>query len=144
MSDYCERFSEVWSLLATIEPASSQAEQNTGFVSLANYHRAVIIIHVGALGGDVDCDVEQAINTSGDDVKTVQANTKDITLTAVTDDDTVSVIEVRTAELDVDNRFDCINLEMTPAQAGIVSAQIWGGVSRYQPVPTTNLDSVTD
>ena len=144
MSSYTQRFSEVWSLLATIDPASSQAEQNTGFVSLANYHRAVIIIHVGALGGDVDCDVEQATNTSGGSAKTLDSGNKDITLTAVTDDNTVSVIEVRTAELDVDNRFDCINLEMTPAQAGIVSAQIWGGMSRYQPVPTTNLDSVTD
>lgn len=144
MADYTERYSEVWSLLATIDPASHSAVQDTGYVSLANYHRGLIVVHTGVLGGNLDVDVEQAINTSGGSAKTLDSGNKDIALVATTDDDTVSVIEIRTAELDVDNRFDCINVEVTPASAGIFSVQLWGGVSRYQPVPTTNLDSVTD
>lgn len=141
---YTERFSESWSLLAAINPASYNTVQDSGFVSLANYHRAVIIIHAGVLGGDLDVDIEQATTTAGAGIKTLDGGNKDITLTATTDDDTVSVIEVRTAELDVDNAFDCINVEATPAAAGIFSIQIWGGVARYQPVSTANLDSVTD
>ena len=35
---YTEQFSEVHALLATINPASYDAETNSGYVSLANYH----------------------------------------------------------------------------------------------------------
>ncbi len=143
---FTERFSEGAQLLAKINPASYSSEQNTGFVSLANFHRAVIIIHAGVLGNNVDVDIEQATNTSGSGtVKTVDSNSKDINLTATTDNNTVSVIEIRSEELDIANGYDCINVEATPAGAGaIFGVQIWGIAPRYKPVATTNLDSVTD
>lgn len=144
MADYTERFSEVWSLLGTINPASHTTEQNTGYVSLHQYHRAVVIIHTGVIGGNLDVDIEEATDTSGSSSQSMDSGNKDITLTATTDDNTVSVIEIRTEEMDVTNLRDCVNVEVTPAQAGIFGVQIWGGVPRYAPVSTTNLDSVTD
>jgi hypothetical protein len=145
MADYTERFSEVWSLLADIDPASYTTEQNTGYVCLDRYHRAVVIIHCGVLGSGLDVDLEQGTDTSGSGGKTLDSGNKDITLTATTDNNTVSVIEIRTEELDVTGGFDCVNVEITPAgQGDIFGAQIWGGVPRYAPVSTTNLDSVTD
>jgi hypothetical protein len=144
MADYTERFSEVWSLLADIDPASYNTEQNTGYVCLDRYHRAVVIIHTGVISGNLDVDLEQGTDTSGSGGKTLDSGGKDITLTATTDNNTVSVIEIRTAELDVSGRFDCINVEVTPGAAGIFGVQIWGGVPRYAPVSTSNLDSVTD
>ena len=51
---YTQRFTEGAALLAAINPASYNSVQDTGFVSLANYQRAVIIIHAGVLGGDLD------------------------------------------------------------------------------------------
>ena len=140
---YTERFSEAWEYLGGINPASHSAEKNSGYKSLANYERAVIIIHAGVLGGNVDIDVEQGTDTSGTSGKALDSNTKDITLTATTDDNTVSVIEIRPEEFDIANGFDCLNLEMTPASAGIFSAQIWAQ-PKYKPAATTNLDSVTD
>ena len=42
---YTERFSEVHELRADINPAAHTTEQNSGYVSLAKFHRAVIIIN---------------------------------------------------------------------------------------------------
>ena len=146
MADYTERFSEVAAYLGGIDPASYTTEQNTGYVSLANYHRAVIIIHAGVLQDTIDVDVEAAQDTAGTGPGSFDAASKDITLTLTTDNDTVSVIEIRTEELDIAGGDDCINLEMTPGgqNGSIFGAQIWGLVPRFAPVATTNLDSVTD
>ena len=145
MADYTERFSEVAAYLGGINPASYTSEQNSGYVSLANYHRAVIIIHAGVLGQNVDIDIEAAQDTSGTGPGSFDTASKDILLTATTDNNTVSVIEIRTEELDIAGGDDCINVEATPAGASaIFGVQIWGLVPRFAPVPTTTLDSVTD
>lgn len=140
---YTERFSEGWEYLGGINPASYNSEQNTGYKDLGNYVRAVIIIHAGVLGGNVDIDVEQATDTSGTSAKTFDSGGKDVALVATTDNNTVSVIEIRPEEFDIANKFDCINLEVTPASAGIISAQLWAQ-PRFKPAATTTLDSVTD
>ena len=139
---YTERFSERWALLATIEPASYTTEQNTGLVSCQNYTRMAVIIHCGVIGGTLDVDVEQATSTTGTP-KTFDSGGKDITLTATTDNDTVSVIEIKGEEFDVANVYDCLNVEVTPASAGIFGVQLWGQAV-YPPASTTLLDSVTD
>jgi len=141
---YMERFTEHAALLATIDPASYSTEQNTGYVSLANYHRAVVLIHCGVIGGNLDIDIEQATDTSGTSAKSFDSGGKDIAKTATTDNNTVSAIEIRNEELDIANKFDCINVEVTPASAGIFGVQVYGLAPRFKPVPTTNLDTVTD
>lgn len=142
---YTERFSETHTILGKINPASYAAEQNTGYVSLANYHRAVIILHAGVLGQNVGFDIEQATDTSGTSAKALDSGSKDVDWTATTDNNAVAVIEIRTEELDVNGGFDCINVEATPAgSAAIFSVEIWGAEPRYAPVSTANLDSVTD
>ena len=145
MADFTERFSEVCYPLGRINPASYNAEQNTGYVSVRDYHRVAIVIHAGVLGQNVDVDIEQATDTAASGAKAFASNSKDITLTATTDNNTVNVIEIRGEEFDVANAFDCLNLEMTPAGASsIFGAIIYGIVPRYAAVPTTNWDSVTD
>ena len=139
---YTERFSERWALLAVINPASHSTEQNAGAVSCANYSRVVAIIHCGVLGGDLDIDVEEAVTTTGA-LASFDAGGKDITKTATTDDDTVSVIEIKGEEFTVVSAYDCINVEVTPAAAGIFGVQIWG-LADFPPASTTNLDTVTD
>jgi hypothetical protein len=136
MADYTERFSEVWSLLGSIRGANVSTEQNTGYVSLANYHRAMIVVI------PVSVDLEQGTDTSGSGAKTVDSGGKDITVALA--DTAPSVIELRTAELDVTGGFDCINLEVTPTAGSYFWAGIFGGVPRFAPVSTTNYDSVTD
>ncbi len=144
--EYTQRFSEGAAVLAVINPATYTTEQNTGYVSLANYHRAVIIVHAGTLAGNLDVDVEEATSTAGAGAQTFDGSGKDITLTATTDDNTVSIIEIRTEECDVANNYDCINVELTPAgqASDIFSVLVLGLEPRFKPVPTTLVDSVTD
>ena len=142
MADYTERFSEVWSLLGQIRAVEATTEQNTGYVSLANYHRVMVEILPVSLTGALDVDVEQATTTAGAGAKTLDSGGKDVTVAQA--DTTPSIIEIRTEELDVTGGFDCINVEVTPGAASYFWVSIWGGVPRFAPVPTTNLDSVTD
>lgn len=141
---YTNRFSEAAAYLGGINPASYAAEQNTGYVSLANYHRAVIIIHTGVIGGNLDIDIEEGTDTSGTGAQTFDAGGKDITKTATTDNNTVSLIEIRTEECDVANNYDCINVEVTPGAGGIFGVEVWGLEPRFAPVATTNVDTITD
>jgi hypothetical protein len=142
MADYTERFSEVWSLLDNDVISSASSEQNSGYVSLANYHRCMIQIIPVSLGSDIDVDIEQGTDTSGTGAKTFDSGNHDITVAST--DTAPSIIEITTDELDVTNAFHCINVETTPTVASTYVVQIWGGVPRYAPVSTTNLDSVTD
>ncbi|MDD5517844.1 MAG: hypothetical protein PHV98_00650 [Candidatus Omnitrophica bacterium] len=141
--EYTQRFTEGAALLAKINPASHTTEQNTGYVSLANYHRAAIIIHAGVLGADLDVDIEEGTTTGGAGAQSFDSGGKDITIHNA-DDNTVSVIEIRTEECDVSNGYDCINVEATPGGASIFGIQVWGLEPRFKPVPTTGIDSITD
>ena len=142
MPNYTERFSEVCALLGQIRGANVSTEQNTGYVSVANYHRVVIQIYPVSLGSALDVDIEQGTNTSGSGAKTVDSGNKDITVAQT--DTTPSLIEIRTEELDVSGGFDCINVEVTPSAGSYFFAAIWGFVPRYAAVSTATLDSVTD
>lgn len=142
---YTERFSEVHDLLACINPASYQSEQNTGYVSLKNYHRLAIVCHAGVLGQDVDFDIEAAQDTSGTGAGSFDSGSKNFTWTATTDDNARTIIEIRPEELDIDGNDCCINVEATPAGASaIFCVQVWGIEPRFAPVPTTLLDAVVD
>lgn len=140
---YTERFSERWALLGTINPASHTTEQNTGFVSCANYSRVVALIHCGVIGGDLDVDVEESLTTAGTTTQQFDSGNKDITKTATTDNDTFSIIEIKGEEFDVADAYDCINIEVTPASAGIFSVALLG-LADFPPASTTLLDTVTD
>jgi hypothetical protein len=141
MADYTERFSEVWSLLGTITGNNDAAENNTGYISLANYHRVVVMVVPISLGSDLDVDLEQGTTTAGAGAKTVDSGGKDITVAST--DTAPSLIELRTEEMDVTGGFDCLNVEATPTVASYYWVGVWG-MPRFSPVSTTNLDSVTD
>lgn len=144
---YTERFTEQWQLIDTIYQlaGASNTEVNSGYNSLANFHRVVIVIHPLDINDDLDVDIEQATDTSGTGAKTFHAGDHDITV--ATTDTKPSVIEIQTEELDVTGKFDCLNVEVTTANTGGEGndyvVEIWG-MPRYKPVSTTNLDSVTD
>jgi hypothetical protein len=141
---YTQRFSEGAALLAKINPATYTTEQNTGYVSCALYQRVAVVIHAGALGGDLDVDIEEGTDTSGSGAQAFDSNGKDITIDSDDDDNTVSVIEIRGEEFDVNDGFDCLNVEVTPGSSSIFSVQVWGLEPRYAPVSTSGLNSVTD
>jgi len=148
MAGFTEKFIEVHEPLYVLHPISvtNGAEVFTSYVSLANYHRAFILINVGVMqsGATLDAVVHQATDTSGSSPKHLDP-TKAITqLTqAGSDSNSIVGIEIRTEELDVTNGFDCIALAYTVGTAAIImSIEIWGCVPRYAPAPVTDWNEV--
>lgn len=145
---YTARFTEQVAFLDRLDPDSyDPAVYDTGFNSMQRYHRAVVILIVGDMvqGSSLDMDIEQAINTDGDDIKAISGKSITTLTAAGLDSNKVVVVEIRTEELDVDNAFDCINAEVTVSDAAVEFALlILGTEPRYPPVPTTTLEEVVD
>jgi len=140
---FTERFTERWQLLDTIPPSSSSAEQNTGWISMANFQRVVFILQTGAIEdtGTVDLDIEVGTTSAGGTTATL----KSITQLTTADDNKVVVVEVRGEEMNVAGvEYDYIQGELTGANAaGITALQVWG-YCEYAPAVTTTIDEIVD
>ena len=143
---YTERFTEVhYPLDADYSDSFAIGHFTSDYVSLANYHRAVVVINVGdiAAGGAFDAHLLQATTTAG-------ASAKAITGKAIThlvqedgDGDALLAIELQTEELDVTNNFDCIALYFINTSAAVeLSYVIYGIEPRFPPTGTTNWTEV--
>lgn len=146
---YTERFTEVHYPLVGIAPAvySAAAEQITSYVSLANYHRAVLVIHIGtvAAGGTVQFRLLQATTTAGAGAKGIPTTaTQDKITTVLTGADSNWVaIELRTEELDVANGFDCVAFGYdVDTNTVALEATLYGIEPRFAAVPTTNYNEI--
>lgn len=144
---YNARFSEEWECLGVLygNALAAANESNTGYKSLAQMHRAVIIIHPVDVNDNLDVDIEQALDTAGTTPKAFHGGDKDATI--LTTDTKPTVIEIRSEELDVNGGYIAINVEVTCANTAgggnDYAVEIWG-LPRYTPADTTNLDSVID
>lgn len=144
--DYTARFSELHYPLA-VEHADSQAAGThlTSYVSLANYHRAVVVLDVGDMQSTatLDCKIRQATDTSGTGVKDVTDKAITQLTQAGGDGNQLLCIELQTEELDVDGGFDCITVSITIANANVeYSVIIYGIEPRYMPTATTNWEEI--
>jgi hypothetical protein len=147
---YTERFSEMHSPLVMVPPATytSAAEAITAYVSLANYHRAALVIHLGNVTatGTVLIRLLQATNTSGGSAKgipTTATQDKITSALANADDNGVVVIELRTEELDVDNGFDCVAIGYDVDTDSVpFSAILYGIETRFAPVASTAYNEI--
>lgn len=134
--------SEGLEYLGGIAPASYDTEQNTGAIDMSLYTQVMIVLHCGVIGGNLDVDIEQLITSTGTPAA-LDDNAKDIAKTATTDNDTVSVINVNAEELDKNDSYRYINVEVTPASAGIFGVTVWG-LPRYKPASGDLLDEVVE
>jgi hypothetical protein len=144
---YTEQFTEVHDILATLKPTAASAAvgvHNSGYVSLADYHRAFAWLAVGepGAGATIDVAITQATSVVGAGavpLLTVGAATKDPAQIVAADIGGHVGIEVRSEELDVTNLYVFINVSVTvtnnPFYYDLV---IFGIVSRYEPVGVTD------
>jgi hypothetical protein len=103
------------------------------YVSLKAYEHVGVVINSGNVAGNITVTLKQATAVAGtaekalafdsywkDGVKTaVTSDTFDIL--AASDDNTVIVIPIDASELDVDNGFDCLRVDLTdPSAAALV------------------------
>ena len=131
--------------LSPIYPASrNHVEANTGFVSMRDYHKAVFIISAGQIAalGTLDAEILQATDTLGTGVKAITG--KAIAPLDTNDDNSMSVIELDSSELDVTNGFDCIlgSISHGGHVAILSSALLIRHQPRFKPVGTDNIDEV--
>lgn len=144
---YTEQFTEVHDILATLKPTAANAAvgvHNSGYVSLADYHRAFVWLAVGepAAGATLDVAITQATSAAGAGVApllTVGAATKNPAQIVAADIGGHVGIEVRSEELDVTNLYVFINVAVTVTNDTFYyDLVIFGIVGRYEPVGVTD------
>ena len=137
---YCERFTEVHYPLGRIDPVAD-GTLVTPWVSLSNYHRAVVIVWTGNLTGTLDCQLWQAQDAAGTGAQIIGG--KAITQLTAADDGVLVAIELQTEELDVDNAFYCIQaVTVSGGQRDTYGVLILGLEPRCAPTPVVNWDEV--
>jgi hypothetical protein len=117
----------------------------SAYVSLRDYHRAVLVLNVGEMQASATLDVclYQATDVLGTGAKAITAKAITQLTQAGGDGDNLICIELRTAELDVNGGFDCVAVQDIVADAAVELAwTLFGFVSRYAPVPQTTWDEV--
>lgn len=133
-------------LLAVINPASYAAAQNTAWVNVGKYAGVCALVCTGLIAatGTFDAEVRQAQDSSGTGAKDIGAAPgKAITQQIDTNDNRAFWINVRNQELDADNGFEHVRLELTPATAAtLAQAYLFGYGARFKPVPTTNFAQI--
>lgn len=138
---YTARFSECHELMAHMPADSETVEVNSGWLSMANKHRAVVLISVGdvAGAGTFDVDIEQANTAAGGTPLTLKSTTQLV----AADDDVAICIEIRSEELTVSSGYAWIQVEVTPAVAAVeFSVMVLGVTERFKPVSVTAWEEV--
>jgi len=150
---YTQEFTECHDVLAALAPITANGAVGahvTGYVSLADYHRAFVFCHVGTPAGasTIDITVQQAQDTSGTGTKeltdiTGVTGTKAPTQIVAADAGVYVGIEIRSAELDVSNGFHTVQITVTVGVAAYTySLLVLGIVSRYEAVGITDFQEV--
>jgi len=144
---YTEQFTEVVDFLATLPPTAANAAvgtHNSGYVDMADYHRAFVYIALGeaAAGATIDVAITEATSVAGAGATallTIAGATKNPAQIVVADAGGHVGIEVRSPELDVSNGYHFINIAVTvTGDTYHYDLIVMGLVSRYEPAGVTD------
>lgn len=137
--------SELFSVLATIDPASQAVGTvTTGWISASNHHTLLALVQSGVLGtgATLDAKLQQATDASGTGAKDVTG--KAITqIVKATGDNKQALINLRPDDLDVTNGYAFVRLSLTVAvAASLTAAQLLGFNPRFAPGDASNQAAV--
>jgi len=136
--------SELFSVLATIDPASQAVGTvTTGWISAGNHHSLLALVQSGVLGTGATLDAKlQATDASGTGAKDVTG--KAITqIVKATGDNKQALINLRPDDLDVTNGYAYVRLSLTVAvAASLTAAQLLGFNPRFAPGDASNQAAV--
>jgi len=111
------------------------------WINLSQYEAVVCVMFAGALGADIDWQVEQATSDGGSE-KDVTGKT--VTHTNGTDEDTIKTIEIRAEDLDVDGDYDWIRIQADdPGTGSTYAAAIYLCYGARYGGNTSSLDDPT-
>lgn len=132
--DYTRLFVEQFKSLQRISPQSTSTQVNgSAYVDVSGFRRFIAKFNVGAIAatGTLTCQVRQATSAAGAGVKALIASAA----LADTGDDQDIWLEFKAEDLDVDNGYKFVRLEIVAATAAsIVGAELLGFVATYEPV----------
>lgn len=145
---YTEQFTEVHDVLGALAPTTANGTvgiHRIGYVSMADYHRAFVWLHVGtpAAGiSTIDVVIGQATDAAGTGAKVITG--KGTVAQLVAADAGVYVgVEIRSEELDVTNGYCFIDvLVIVGSAAYTYECAVFGIVSRYEPVGVTDFQQI--
>lgn len=122
-------------VVGTISPASHAAgDVSTAWISMADFHSMMAVVEVGTLGAaaTLDAKIEQATSAAGAGVKDVAGKAIVQLTKAGGDDDKQSIINVRSADLDIENAYTHVRLTVTVGTAASqASALLLATDARY-------------
>jgi hypothetical protein len=137
--------SELFSVLATIDPASQAVGTvTTGWISAGNHHSLLALVQSGVLGtgATLDAKLQQATDASGTGAKDVTGKAI-IQIVKATGDNKQALINLRPDDLDVTNGYAYVRLSVTVAvAASLTAAQLLGFNPRFAPGDASNQAAV--
>ena len=130
---YTENFSETHYPLIEVAPATYNAgiAVVSAYADMENYHRAVAVVHIGtvAQGGSVTVILNEATTAAGASAGALHT----VVYTAAG----VYAIEVQSELFTPGHKFIAVSYDVNAA-AVTFSIILYGIITRYAPVPTTN------
>ena len=137
--------SELFSVLATIDPASQAVGTvTTGWISAGNHHSLLALVQSGVLGtgATLDAKLQQATDVSGTGAKDVTGKAL-AQIVKATGDNSQALINLRPDDLDVTNGYAYVRLSLTVAvAASFTAAQLLGFNPRFAPGDASNQAAV--
>lgn len=136
-------------LLATIDPQSNAAASTltSDYVDMSNFASLMALIKVGAFvaTGKVDAKLVQATAAAGTNKKDITGKAITQLTAAGTDDNKQAIINLFASELDSNNGFRYVALELVnTTAAALVDASLLGFGCRYAPASDNDLASVDE
>lgn len=136
---YTSRVSErMYPLAIHYADGRGAGNHDSAWVSLQDYHRAWLVANIGDQEAAATFDV--TIRQAQDAVGTGAVNIAGKSITALTGDGSDLVcIELQTEELNVDAGYEHVSFRVTITGGAVIySCILYGLISRFKPVPTTN------
>lgn len=137
---YTAEFTERHELLDNLSPQAANGTvgaHNTNWVFVGDHHRVVMVLTAGEPGGASTINVLLAEATTGAGAGAQNIAAKAITPLVAADAGETVFIELRTAELDVNNEYDWVRAEVAVAvDTYTYDLKLFGFIPRYPPVAT--------
>ncbi|MEL6375056.1 MAG: hypothetical protein AAFR04_13945 [Pseudomonadota bacterium] len=140
--------SDRFAVVGAINPASHAAgDVSTGWVSMADFHSLLAVVHAGTLGASatLDAKVEQAQDATGTGVKDVEGRAITQLTQAGGDSDKQALINLRSADLDFAEAYTHVRLTVTVgAAASQAAAMLFATDPRYGSASDNDALSVAE
>ena len=138
--------SEQFAILGRTGPVIANAAQ-TAWISVSNVHRLLALIDTGAnVNGVLNAQLLQALDATGTGVKPITAvNGQPKALAPVAAGSAANVqalIDCSVDELDTNNGYAFVQLQITLSSAGLIAGLLLGINTRFEPASSLNAATV--